>query len=65
MPSLEHLIASPARREDGQVQPEPDLLEAFGKARSNEGAEPPDLFAAFSRAARDREERESEKGLAL
>ncbi len=64
MPSLEHLVSV---EEAVEVPRETDLIAAFGKAKSAGPPEPPDLLAAFSRAAQDREESdaggESESGL--
>jgi hypothetical protein len=65
MPSLEHLVAVEAAVEERR---DADLLAAFGKAKSSSGpVEPPDLLAAFSRAAKDREDGDeaggSESGL--
>lgn len=63
MPSLEHLITPEIRRGAGQThQQGADVLAAFDKAKSGGKEQPPDLLAAFSRAAREREERGSDEG---
>jgi hypothetical protein len=59
MPSLEHLVAVEEAVDDRR---DADLLAAFGKAKGEGRHEPPDLLAAFRRAAKDREESDEGSG---
>jgi hypothetical protein len=59
MPSLEHLVAVEEAVEERR---DADLLAAFAKARSSGPVEPPDVLAAFSRAAKERQDSDEAGG---